>query len=156
MYKEELDHLETALELTLPEAYRALMLDHPGFFRQHELCDHADPLVYDNRTLRAEGFFGTNWPKDYLVIGSDGTGNVYFITTAPFDGKVYFADHEGGPGPDDLETAKLHDSLEDYVESLREQHEIVLADIRRTNERIRNRKWWEFWIPTELTPIDDE
>ena len=149
MNQEEVDELEGKLDLTLPETYKQLVLNHPGFYRQHELCDHVDPLVYDNRDLRRKGFFGIDWPADYFVIGSDGTGNFYFITTAPFDGHVYLADHDGGAGPDDLDAAKAFESLDDFVTMLREMRVLMVEDIKRTNARIDRRKWWEFWIPTE-------
>lgn len=156
MTNQDLAKLETELDLTLPAAYRALMLEHPGFFRHYELCDHVDPLLYDNRFLREDGFFGENWPKTFYALGNDGSGNVYFITTEPFDGNVYFADHEGGPGPNELEAAKRHDSLAGFVDSLRNQHDIILADARKMNEQIANRKWWQFWIPTAPVPMDDD
>jgi hypothetical protein len=156
MNKDDLADLEEKLSLSLPDAYKQVVLNHPGFFRQHELCDFVDPLVYDNRMLRTKGFFGLEWDNRFFAIGSDGTGNVYYITTDLFDGNVYFADHEGGAKPTDLEGAKAFDSLDAFVESLREQHAIIQADIRRTNELIRNRKWYQFWIPTELMRLDDE
>lgn len=156
MTEDELAKIEAELNLILPDAYKKLMLNHPGFFKQHELCDYVDPLVYDNRTLRARGFVTMNWPKEYFAFGSDGAGNYYFLTTSPFDGHVYYADHVRKTGPEQLEKSLAFESLEKLVESLRERWGVIRGEALRMNQRIENRRWWEFWVPREPIPLGRE
>jgi hypothetical protein len=95
MNKSQLDHVETLLGVTLPDAYRRLLerIPDPGDTRgcggaptfdpgiTLYLINHPEGLAVENRQLRYEGrtFAGQPWPDRYLAIGNDGCGDIYCL-----------------------------------------------------------------------------
>ena len=149
MTANDLDSLEGEFGVRLPDEYREIMQNHPmpnSDTATWDLCDSPEELRRINRELREEGFFGGRWESSWWAIGSDGLGNHHFILTAPYDGRVYFADHEGTHDPSDPQT-EPYPSFEAFIQMLREIEEEAEKEASRLDEKIRNRRWWQFWIP---------
>lgn len=150
MTSAELAQLEENLGVTLPEEYKRIALDNPfaGLHTaDYELCDDFTAILGENRYARDHGFFRQVWPPDWFIIGTDGCGSDYFITTAPFDGKVYFADQKEKLHTEDVSKFRFHESFEDYINSLRKVERAIQKVTRQRDERLAQRKWWQFWIP---------
>ncbi|BDS07436.1 hypothetical protein NT6N_24760 [Oceaniferula spumae] len=152
MNLDQLGNLESKLEVSFPSQYRDLVISHPfpkSDSSDFELCSNYELLLQENRELRENGFFGREWNKSWFAIGFDGCGNEYFITTDPFDGRIYFADHEDEFHTEDLGKNVHYGSFQEYVDYLRELEEDTRRDELLMEERIKNRKWWQFWIPKQ-------
>jgi hypothetical protein len=126
----QLEELERALGLTLPQEYRAALLEYPLPRDQHStelwLCDDPAELQELNRGWRAEGH-----PPQMVLIGSDGGEESYVLDTsqAPFPVLAY-----------SCETGRLEgcaDSFAGFVDRQRREYEAIEADRRRCMRRTR-------------------
>ncbi len=150
MNSAELAQLEENLGVTLPEEYKRIALENPfsGLnTSDYQLCDDFTAVLGENRYARDHGFFRQVWPPDWFIIGTDGCGSDYFITTAPFDGRVYFADQKEILHTEDVGKTSCHESFADFIESFREVEREIREEKRRVGERSAQRKWWQLWIP---------
>ena len=150
MTSAELDQLEENLKITLPEEYKRIALDNPFVglnSADYELCDDFTAVLGENRYARDHGFFRQVWPPDWFIVGTDGCGNDYFITTTPFDGHVYFANYEDQLHTDDVNENSFHSSFEEFMNDLRSAEREIKEEERRSEIRSAQRKWWQFWIP---------
>jgi len=149
MTSAELAQLEENLGVTLPEEYKRIALDNPfaGLHTaDYELCDDFTAVLGENRYVRDHGFFRQVWPPDWFIIGTDGCGSDYFIMTAPFDGRVYFADQREKLHTDDVSKCRFHDSFDKFIEAFREVERGIADEGRLRDARAAQRKWWQFWI----------
>ena len=150
MNREELAELESRLSLTLPEEYKGTVIRHPfpetGSYN-YELCGDYETLLEENLGMRSEGFFGEQWNPTWFVIGTDGCGNNYFITTDPFDGNIYFADHEEKFHRSNLSGNFHYKSMDEFLRFLEETEKEIQEEELASESRIVNRSWWQFWIP---------
>ena len=125
----EITQIESQLNLSLPQEYRDAILSHPlpdSSSYNYEFCGHYETLLAENNLIRDNGFFDHDWNSALFIIGFDGCGNKYFITTSPFDGRIYFADHE-----EDFDLVAL--TKNEYYESFSEFNEFLIEvedDIR--------------------------
>src|SRR5688572_6124167 len=92
----DLDHIESALGLKLPEFYRRYMLNYPKWLAQKqprwadvtqwEFADNPERVIHFNQYVRAaepdEFFDDRTWPPEYFVIGSEDEQNWYFLDLA--------------------------------------------------------------------------
>ena len=147
---EEVERIEAALGLRLPDAYKSVALNHPcpesEDISWHGLYRDAERVMEVNAEHRANGWFGIDWPDDYFVIGDTGCGDSYFIVVGESD-KVYLADHEGGPHP----TTQLGDCVSSETISAHVEQEMASErefqeEERLSAERRKNKKWWQFWL----------
>ena len=86
------------LGLSLPAAYEKALLNYP-FPADSEpartiFFGHPDLITEANRAVRIEGFLGIGWPEAYLVIGTDGIGNLTFLDTTLDEPNVQVAEQE--------------------------------------------------------------
>lgn len=153
MNSSDFEHIEQALGLTLPQAYRQVLISYP--FAQdtqiydRDLFESAAGIIDQNQIYRQGGFFGQKWPAHYLIIGRDTFGNLHFINLNQPDSPVYFADHEDTVYSTMIE-AEEAPSIEDWVIEMQEQEEGNQIEyermVRAAVERRRSKKWWQFWI----------
>jgi SMI1/KNR4 family protein SUKH-1 len=121
---DEVDKIEQALEVKLPDAYRRLVeaFPVPAFAGNSDLAfwDHADRLIEYNRELRSGPKYIKPWPTHFYALGRDSGGCSQAIDLRT--GELWWADRghlEGGQG-----THKHTESFEEwaatYFKDLRE------------------------------------
>jgi hypothetical protein len=112
--EDELRHLEQRFGITLPDPYKAFMLEFPTVLletrilvgdqpqtpAQWEFLGSVERLLEVNRFVREEPDIewledGGAWPEDKFVIGED-IGGDYFALDLCADGAVLRFDHENG------------------------------------------------------------
>jgi hypothetical protein len=108
---ESLRHLEKSLVIKLPTEYSKFMLDYPLLsdsqehrYLEETILRDVELIIQDNEYFREEieGLvkdtfdLDLTWENYYLIVGSDGCGNHYFLDTSKSPAPVYFFDHESG------------------------------------------------------------
>ena len=103
--------IESALGLRLPEAYVALVCSEEMESKYgdtelgHGLLFDRNRIDRENRRYRELPVASDYWDSTWLAIHTDGMSNAYFITTDPYDGRIYDFDHEQTfPGYDPTES----------------------------------------------------
>ena len=109
--------IEEELAVSLPDAYRSILLNYPDellklaeILKTDEICDPETPadlellndpdsLIENNRFVRTPGHryskSGAPWPASYFLIGIDGCGDYYAIDLQMGDeSPVFFWGHE--------------------------------------------------------------
>ncbi|MEP6671003.1 MAG: SMI1/KNR4 family protein [Chthoniobacter sp.] len=144
MLPEDFARIEESLGLKLPEWYVRRLAEYPLPQLDDALYDSADWAIRENEQLRTEGYMGSPWPREFFVIGQSGSGDPFFIRPGTTDPRVFWADHEGGPAPDQANLAEMEfaDNLEAYIGQTIE----TLAEVEQAMERRKNKKWWQFWL----------
>ena len=100
MKREDVDRIESELNIKVPNAYRDLVTNYPEEFYEwgadYDLSDSPDRVVEINREVRTEPFYGLKWPDRYFAIGENGCGDYYCLDLqGDFTGVIFF-DHEVG------------------------------------------------------------
>jgi len=103
-----------------------------------ELCLLDDP----QRLLELNHARAEVWPRGFFALGTDGGELTYLLDTAtpPFPVLAF-----------SLESGKLEPhapSFPAFVEFLRDEMGNIEGDERAMAEAARNKKWWQFWIPS--------
>lgn len=110
MTNDDLDRIESALALKLPDAYRRFMLDYPNWLsaqqpdwsdvERWELANEPERVIRFNRSVResepGEFFDDMPWPPHYFVIGSERDQNWYFLDLTSGSDVVWMFHHEEG------------------------------------------------------------
>ena len=142
----DLDALELALAVALPETYKAVMRDYP-FAEDHEaaeiwLPDDAERVLsfqfkgYRTPTGRAQ------WPAHYVVIGNDGGEEVFVLDVSRDPSPVFVFE---------LETScfrPLAPDLAAFIAEIHRWHEEISEDERAMEAGARKREgnpWWRRW-----------
>ncbi len=132
----ELDRIESALDLKLPDFYRRFMLDYPKWLPEKqpdwsdverwELANDPERVIRFNQSVRAaepdEFFDDKTWPTHYFVIGSERDQNWYYLDLASGSETVCLFHHEEG------EVRRAAESLADFPAALVEWWEDVERD----------------------------
>lgn len=151
---ESIRRIEEQLGLIVPDEYRQVLLAYP-FERdsdsyQWDLFGDAEAILKENQVYRDMGFFGQKWPDNYLVIGGDGLGNVYYLDLSRRNSPVFFADHEDTSYSQVIEAEEVAPSVAAWVEQIKKEETLFKAEEqereRQSAERKANKKWWQFWI----------
>ncbi|MFT6734563.1 MAG: hypothetical protein ACJAS9_002765 [Polaribacter sp.] len=79
--------------------------------------------------LRKNGFFGRPWPGHLLAIGHDGFGDFLFVDLSISDETIYITDHEGEFCLTDISEMELASSMEEYVDSCKEEQQDVVNNV---------------------------
>ena len=107
----------------IPESYVDL-LNHPEVIPQWFRSDvYSDPaqIIELNEELRTNGFFSASWPDEFIALGSDPGGNVYFTNARDERLRIFLANHELLGAESIRECSELSgDSFEDWLSRLRE------------------------------------
>ncbi|MCG6156693.1 SMI1/KNR4 family protein [Rubinisphaera margarita] len=117
MTSDDIAAIERALGFSVPLAYSNVVTNYPPALADTEAPDFGlfdDPtLVIDaNREVRENGYFGEQWPDQYVIIGENGCGDCYVVTRDVTKFSVGFADHAA------KECNLFADSLDDFVARL--------------------------------------
>ena len=117
MTSDDIATIELALGFSLPQPYVDVVTNYPTALADTEAPDFGlfdDPsLVIDaNRIVRDDGYFGEQWPDQYVIIGENGCGDYYVVTKTAAKFSVGFADHEA------MECNPFASDLEDFVAKL--------------------------------------
>ncbi len=117
MTSDDIAAIERALGFSLPHPYTNVVTNYPPALADTEAPDFGlfnDPaLVIDaNRTVRENGYFGEQWPDQYVIIGENGCGDYYVVTKTSTEFSVGFADHEA------MECNPFASNLNDFVAKL--------------------------------------
>jgi hypothetical protein len=94
---EQLDRIEAELGISLPEAYRELMLHYPF----PEKSGNSDSSLFDDEAAIIDlgkkyhrGFAGlAPWPKHLFFVGDDGAASCYALDLSDPSLQVLFLDH---------------------------------------------------------------
>src|SRR5579884_811522 len=101
-----------------------------------DLTGVAQEVIDMTRDLRTNGFYGSEWQLNFLVIGDDGAGDYYFMDVQQVNPTILFADHE-------LTTNKKCLALEQKYKSLPEFWQF-LERVNAAQERWEKKRWWKF------------
>ncbi len=146
----DIDRIERELDIELPEEYKSILLAYPfahdSVVYEDDLFGDAATLISRNQESGQYGFMVHDWPSHYLVIGTDGAGNDFFIDLQAAGSAVYIADHEVTSKSKRLEYRLTAPSITDFVDLLKKQEAEFEEEERQAAERRLNRKWWQFWL----------
>lgn len=149
MNADELARIEAELSLSLPPAYREIVLrpefqgEAAGFM---EFTGDADEVIGLNLEARKEGFFGVKWPEQYLIIGEDGAGNSYFTDLKRERPAVFLADHELTTNKRRVVTSEGYETFADFLAFIGKlQSETDAAFAEDESPEARKKPWWKLW-----------
>lgn len=115
----------------MPAQYRAVMNDPeliPAWF-QSDVHTDAQHVIDLNDELRTTGFSGDPWPDEYVALGTDPGGNVYFMDTREPDLPIFLANHELiGSGSVSDSAAPCAGSFDEWLVRLRELNAQIEAE----------------------------
>jgi hypothetical protein len=109
-------------------------------------------LIKTNLETVALGAWGCKWEKWYWVIGGDGGGGIYFISLKDDGnyGMVFSIDHEDAPSDiNDSERIGKYTAKE-FKDMITDGRLDFHNDCLKSADDIRNRKWYQFWIPRKI------
>ena len=136
---DSIGQIENELQVTLPQAYQQLLLSYPFADDPDpynwEMFGHVKAIIGENKSYRDKGFFGVQWPSNYLIIGSDGFGNLYFLALSRGDDVVYFADHDETSEYDGLFMYEETPSLAEWITQMKEERAKANAEEARHTDK---------------------
>ena len=153
MNNDNIQKIEQALQVVLPEDYKKILLQYPREIsdaRDLHLADDVNWLIEQNLYVREDpsNFFGKEaWCPNHFIIGEDGNGNCFYLNLEkPLPSPIFLLDHTT-PDSDDQEIACSFDA---WIPQVREQLAEYRknAEQRRQNEERKPQKtkpWWRFW-----------
>ena len=141
MHTSEIERIESALKISLPREYRQFLTvnsDELDRLRNSQqflatLWTTADEVVTENervRSMREQLLVGGKnrpWPDSYLVVGTNGAGDYWFIDMQNAKTELWFYWHES------QEIERVNTSLDQYLDRLR-------RDLKQRPERERRAK----------------
>jgi hypothetical protein len=144
MSDEDLDRIEAALGVKLPPEYRATMRDYP-FPPNSSAAEmwsrpDADWVIWRSREWSKSGLYDRPWSARYLALGGDGGEEEYILDLGTTPPSVLTADVENGT------VEPIATDWQSWLALLEERHAEIEQDERDMAERLRNKRWWEFWI----------
>ena len=77
----DFERIEVALQVVLPDYYKAVLLTYPPNLEKafdYELLGSAEKIIKENLTSYQD-FWGKQLNKKYLIIGKNGCGDYFFI-----------------------------------------------------------------------------
>ena len=159
MTKYEIQKLEAEFNLRFPQIYVDVLLNYPLSLPQDCLTDEYDELRQSNSYIRKNGFWEVEIPQNYWFIGGDGSGGGYFIACDAEETTVYCFDHESIPIDmydfEQLGCIPFLEYIQDLVHDEGQTLEEELEYRRKLAIAVRQRKWWQFWVPKTLECLDD-
>ena len=137
MNNDEIDKIQEKLEIKFPDFYKNTLLNYPfqkGSFGEEFMLTTNPEILLDINGLFSKA-------DKCLAIGFDGGEYTYYIKLNGEETVYIF----------DLENSKAHNSIEavnweTYLENIKNVHLEIEEDEKYDEERIKNKKWWQFWI----------
>jgi hypothetical protein len=125
--KAEIDYIELCLGSPLPPDYRRFLTHHAAELRSIKdqlplkavLWTDPDDIIRGNQYARQHaarmlvGRRGRPWPVNYVVVGTNGAGDYWFVHREESKPGLWFWRHESG------EVVQHHRYLREYLEALR-------------------------------------
>jgi len=137
MKESDIRKIESALNVTLPEFYRATMLTYPfpadSFANEFLLPSDPKSILGHNQHSGEYPVIGKPF-----VIGSDGGEEMYFVDLATDSSQVFTFDIETGK-----HTTKAADWTM-YLRQIEADLKEIKGDEKLEQERKANKKWWGF------------
>ena len=134
----ELQHLEASLSISLPDYYRATMLEYPFAGRSEidaaELVDSVQQLL----ELNCESPVAKT-KVNFFVIGTDLSEEIYYIKPQTSASEVFCFELETG------NSRLICTSWEEYLTLCRTQLEEIELDSHAMVEKAATTKWWQLW-----------
>jgi hypothetical protein len=133
MTEEDLDRIEQALDIALPDAYRAALLNFPIVAwrgnTETELWDDADAIIELNRELRAGAPGGVPpWPAHMFALGHSGDGSPSALDLSTPGAPRWWVDRSGLANVGSGQThASFEEWLPEYLEDLR--HDLLMEGL---------------------------
>jgi hypothetical protein len=138
----DLDRIEASLSVALPARYRTTMLAYP-FPPDHEAAQYCMPddadLVIEHNSIRP-GPPDARWPSEFVVIGTDGSEELYVLDGRSDAAPVLVFDLEAS------EFRPLASDFDAWLAQLRAWQNDLDEDRDRMRRRYEERRWWQFWI----------
>lgn len=96
---EEIENIEKALGVRLPAHYIELVTNYPPELLETDAPDFAlldDPseVISENKAVRGKPFYGRVWPDNFVIIGTNGCGDLYVTKLDAKEFSTGFFDHE--------------------------------------------------------------
>jgi len=96
---EAIEKIERALGLKLPAHYVELVTNYPPELVVTDAPDFAlldDPsmVIEENAAVRGKPFYGRVWPENFIIIGTNGCGDLYVTKLNATEFSAGFFDHE--------------------------------------------------------------
>ena len=111
----DIARIEAALGVNLPEAYaRAFVAEAADPFGD-SFYSSAEEVIRDTDFNRREGYFGQPWPLAWVVIGTAGNGDDFFVDAGRPDCPVFAARHERTIFADSIGVDEGAPSVEAFV-----------------------------------------
>lgn len=152
---EQFRALESEFSLRLPDWYLALVARNSGKRETDAVSQSADHLRSLNHDCRENDAWGCEWTDHYWAFGGDGSGGIYFLNAGQPEALVYYIDHEDPPTSiDDTDTISIM-TADDFQKDLDEMEADFQRRCAELRDKIRTRRWWQFWIPKTIPPWAD-
>ena len=87
--------IEHSLGVKLPPPYRELLANYPypdAPCSKLDLLNVPTSIIQKNLELRSNGYCGYDWPAEFLAIGDNGCGCVWFIQNSDPHPQVFLAE----------------------------------------------------------------
>lgn len=99
MNLDAIKEIERALGIELPRYYVELLTNYPPELLATDapdfaLLDNAASVIDENQAVRGKSFYGGVWPENFIVIGTNGCGDLYVTRLDKEAFSVGFFDHE--------------------------------------------------------------
>ena len=116
MTPEDIKRIKKETGLNFPKCYIDVIINYPSELlgsdaQDFGLLDDPDEIIEENNDVRESGYFGEKWPERYLIIGKNGCGDYYVITTDSKEFSVGFSDHEA------MECNLYASTLKEFIEN---------------------------------------
>lgn len=145
----DIQYLEQELDIQLPETYKTFLLEQSSkpVFREvaGEFGDTIEWLIESNFYCRTHSFFGQLWPQNFIVIHSDGSGNLYFLDVARPVSPVFLADHELTASQSRLVVEEQALTFAAWIAQRQQEAADCRAEEHAYWARRQQKKWWQFW-----------
>ena len=139
MTPDELQSLEAALALKLPEEYGRALVEYPLPRDAHSTEMWLLDKLTELRELN-DGWRKMGRPPGLVVIGGDGGEESYVLETRTPPYPVLSYSYERN----DVEP--YASSFQEFVQRQRREFRDIELDRQRMAQAYANRRWWQFWI----------
>jgi hypothetical protein len=138
----ELEQIEQALGIVLPDDYKTVMQNYPFArypeAREGELYDDVHTLIGVNKEVREKGHHGTFLRPHEYIIGVKYCAYPLYLDLNLSRSPVYVINDEGVV----IDEYCFSDWIEIQLEEFAHEQE----EMEKEQELRKNKKWWQFWI----------
>ena len=118
MTHDDVDQIECRLAIRIPDDYRTCVTNYPDDLsedaRKYDLWDNPKAVIANTEGLRIRFLTSGKWPHTFLVIGSSGCGDYYYLDTEQDRPPVGCWNHETE------RFAEVASSINDWYQQIRQ------------------------------------